>query len=106
MVANSSSSKKFLMYPRFLQIILEIQTANKHPYLPLAFTKKVFANMRRNFAGVHRPLLAAMLPAVANPADQEVQPEHAAQHVKEAQNVEEAQNVVAEEEQPQSVLKS
>ena len=88
MVANSTSSKKFLMYPRFLQIILEIQTKNKHPYLPLAFTKKVFANMKKKFAGVHRPLLPAMLPAIV-----EQDPGHEAV-------VEEGPNVVAEEEQP------
>ncbi|GJR28320.1 hypothetical protein Tco_1104552 [Tanacetum coccineum] len=33
MMANLKNKKKFLMYPRFLQIILNIQTENKHPYL-------------------------------------------------------------------------
>ncbi|GJU14755.1 hypothetical protein Tco_1142721 [Tanacetum coccineum] len=33
MVANLKSKTKFLMYPRFLQLILNIQTENKHLYL-------------------------------------------------------------------------
>ncbi|GKA70792.1 hypothetical protein Tco_0776931, partial [Tanacetum coccineum] len=74
-VANLKSKTKFLMYPRFLQMILEIQTENKHPYLAIVLTKKIFGNMKRGFRGVPRPLLPAMLPVVAvdqsaGPADQ------------------------------------
>ncbi|GKA12821.1 putative ribonuclease H-like domain-containing protein [Tanacetum coccineum] len=65
MVANLKSKTKFLMYPRFLQMILEIQTENKHPYLAIVLTKKIFRNMKRGFRGVPRPLLHAMLPVVA-----------------------------------------
>ncbi|GJU79993.1 hypothetical protein Tco_1282358 [Tanacetum coccineum] len=65
MVANLKSKTKFLMYPRFLQMILEIQTENKHPYLAIVLTKKIFGNMKRGFRGVPRPLLPAMLPVVA-----------------------------------------
>lgn len=65
MVANSKNKKKFLMYPRFLQMILNVETASKHPYIALPFTKKIFGNMKRGFEGVHKPLLPAMLPAVA-----------------------------------------
>ncbi|GKA72490.1 hypothetical protein Tco_0778706 [Tanacetum coccineum] len=65
MVANLKSKTKFLMYRRFLQMILEIQTENKHPYLPIVLTKKIFRNMKRGFRGVPRPLLPAMLPVVA-----------------------------------------
>ncbi|GJU81941.1 hypothetical protein Tco_1284306 [Tanacetum coccineum] len=65
MVANLKSKTKFLMYPRFLQMILEIQTKNKHPYLAIVLTKKIFRNMKRGFRGVPRPLLPAMLPVVA-----------------------------------------
>ncbi|GKA70925.1 putative reverse transcriptase domain-containing protein [Tanacetum coccineum] len=65
MVANLKSKTKFLMYPRFLQMILEIQTENKHPYLAIVLTKKIFRNMKRGFRGVPRPLLPAMLPVVA-----------------------------------------
>ncbi|GKE36569.1 putative ribonuclease H-like domain-containing protein, partial [Tanacetum coccineum] len=73
MVANLKSKTKFLMYPRFLRMILEIQTENKHPYLAMALTKKIFGNMKSGFRGVPRPLLPAMLPIVdqsAGPADQ------------------------------------
>ncbi|GKB18899.1 hypothetical protein Tco_0852822 [Tanacetum coccineum] len=77
MVANLKSKTKFLMYPRFLQMILEIQTENKHPYLAIVLTKNIFGNMKRGFKGVPRPLLPAMLPVVgvdqsAGQADQAV----------------------------------
>ncbi|GJW70151.1 hypothetical protein Tco_0127068 [Tanacetum coccineum] len=65
MVSNLKSKTKFLMYPRFLQMILEIQTENKHPYLAIVLTKKIFGNMKRGFRGVPKPLLPAMLPVVA-----------------------------------------
>ncbi|GJS42378.1 hypothetical protein Tco_0567421 [Tanacetum coccineum] len=63
------------MYPRFLQMILEIQTEDKHPYLAIVLTKKIFGNIKRGFRGVPRPLLPAMLPIVvvdqsAGPSDQ------------------------------------
>ncbi|GJU77709.1 ribonuclease H-like domain-containing protein [Tanacetum coccineum] len=67
MVANLKSKTKFLMYPRFLQMILDIQTENKHPYLTVTLTKKIFGNMKRGFRGVPRPLLPAML-SIANPS--------------------------------------
>ncbi|GKA71437.1 putative ribonuclease H-like domain-containing protein, partial [Tanacetum coccineum] len=76
MVANLKSKKKFLMYPRFLQMILNIQTENKHPYLAVSLTKKIFGNMKRGFQGAPRPLLPSMLLVAINPnAGQE----HAAQ---------------------------
>ncbi|GKC61787.1 hypothetical protein Tco_1089385, partial [Tanacetum coccineum] len=67
MVANLKSKTKFLMYPCFLQLILDIQMENKHPYLVVTLTKKIFGNMKRGFRGVPRPLLPAML-SVANPS--------------------------------------
>ncbi|GKB02304.1 hypothetical protein Tco_0830393, partial [Tanacetum coccineum] len=67
MVANLKSKTKFLMYPHFLQLILDIQTENKHPYLAVTLTKKIFGNMKRGFRGVLRPLLPAML-SFANPS--------------------------------------
>ncbi|GKA81720.1 hypothetical protein Tco_0788412 [Tanacetum coccineum] len=66
MVANLKSKTKFLMYPRFLQLILDIQTENKHPYLAVTLTKKIFGNMKKGFRGAPRPLLPAML-LVATP---------------------------------------
>ncbi|GJU84560.1 hypothetical protein Tco_1292106 [Tanacetum coccineum] len=62
MVNNISNAKKFLMYPRFLQIILGIETRNTKQYHVLKLSSKLFANMRLNFEGDHMPLLAAMLP--------------------------------------------
>ncbi|GJY43188.1 hypothetical protein Tco_0431401 [Tanacetum coccineum] len=76
MVANLKSKTKFLMYPRFLQMILNIQTEDKHLYLAVSLTKKIFGNMKRGFRGAPRPLLPSMLLVATNPnAGQE----HAAQ---------------------------
>nr|GEX07683.1 hypothetical protein [Tanacetum cinerariifolium] len=61
MVSNIGNAKKFLMYPRFLQTILGIETRNKRQYNVLRFSSKLFANMRLNFEGHPMPLLAAML---------------------------------------------
>nr|GEW21832.1 hypothetical protein [Tanacetum cinerariifolium] len=61
MVSNIRNAKKFLMYPRFLQTILGIETRVIRQYTVLAFTSKLFANMRLNFAGHPMPLLPAML---------------------------------------------
>ncbi|GJY94613.1 synaptobrevin, longin-like domain protein [Tanacetum coccineum] len=67
MVANLKSKTKFLMYPRFLQIILNIQTENKHLYLAVSLTKKIFGNIKRGFRGAPRPLLPSMLLVATNP---------------------------------------
>ncbi|GJW97129.1 hypothetical protein Tco_0178937, partial [Tanacetum coccineum] len=68
MMANLKSKTKFLMYPCFLQLILDIQTENKHPYLAVTLTKNIFGNMKRGFRGAPRPLLPAMLlVATTNP---------------------------------------
>nr|GEX06951.1 hypothetical protein [Tanacetum cinerariifolium] len=51
MVRNVDSPSKFLMYPRFLQVIINSQvddlTSHNTKYTSLALTQKVFANMRR-----------------------------------------------------------
>ncbi|GJZ05872.1 hypothetical protein Tco_0539665 [Tanacetum coccineum] len=62
MVNNINNSKKFLMFPRFLQMILDIETRITKPYHAVRLTSKMFANMRLNFHGDHMPLVAAMLP--------------------------------------------
>ncbi|GJW22121.1 hypothetical protein Tco_0032743 [Tanacetum coccineum] len=62
MVNNINNSKKFLMFPRFLQLILDIETRITKPYHAVRLTSKMFANMRLNFHGDHMPLVAAMLP--------------------------------------------
>ncbi|GKF06802.1 hypothetical protein Tco_0037470, partial [Tanacetum coccineum] len=67
MVANLKSNTKFLMYPRFLQMILNIQTENKHLYLAVSLTKKIFGNMKRGFRGAPRPSLPSMLLVATNP---------------------------------------
>ncbi|GJS99709.1 putative reverse transcriptase domain-containing protein [Tanacetum coccineum] len=67
MVANLKSKTKFLMYPCFLQLILDIQTEDKHPYLAVTLTKNIFGNIKRGFRGVPRPLLHAML-SITNPS--------------------------------------
>ncbi|GJT58802.1 putative ribonuclease H-like domain-containing protein [Tanacetum coccineum] len=65
MVHNLESNSKILMYPRFLQIILDITTENKGRYLAPTLTKKLFANMKRGYAGDIVPLLPAMLAGAA-----------------------------------------
>ncbi|GKD38653.1 hypothetical protein Tco_1258860, partial [Tanacetum coccineum] len=45
--------------------VRKIQTKNKHPYLAIVLTKKIFGNMKRGFRGVPKPLFPAMLPVVA-----------------------------------------
>ncbi|GJW72829.1 putative ribonuclease H-like domain-containing protein [Tanacetum coccineum] len=66
MVHNIESNTKFLMYPRFLQIILDITTDNNGKYLAPTLTKKLFANMKRGYAGEHVALLPAMLAGAAD----------------------------------------
>ncbi|GJW50520.1 hypothetical protein Tco_0091871 [Tanacetum coccineum] len=61
MVNNINNSKKFVMFSRFLQLILDIETRNPKPYHAVRLTSKMFANMRLNFHGDHMPLLASML---------------------------------------------
>ncbi|GJS21418.1 hypothetical protein Tco_0450050 [Tanacetum coccineum] len=61
MVANVTSKKKFLMYPRFLSMVLEAKPIKTNLYLAYQLTKKIFGNMNRGFAGVNRPLLANMI---------------------------------------------
>ncbi|GKD78881.1 hypothetical protein Tco_1341502 [Tanacetum coccineum] len=75
MVHNVESNSKFLMYPRFLQIILDITSENKGRYLASTLTKKLFANMKRGFAGDIVPLLPAMLAgAVVDQGEGSAQP--------------------------------
>nr|GEW85575.1 ribonuclease H-like domain-containing protein [Tanacetum cinerariifolium] len=68
MVRNVDSPSKFLMYPRFLQVVLDHQvddmTTHNTRYTSPTLTQKVFANMRRvrkGFSGVETPLFASML---------------------------------------------
>nr|GEV65482.1 hypothetical protein [Tanacetum cinerariifolium] len=68
MVRNVDSPSKFLMYPRFLKVIINAQvddlSSHNNQYASLALTQKVFANMRRvrkGFSRVETPLFASML---------------------------------------------
>ncbi|GJX52883.1 hypothetical protein Tco_0281252 [Tanacetum coccineum] len=65
MVHNLESNSNFVMYLRFLQIILDITTENKGRYLAPTLTKKLFANMKRGHAWDVVPLLPAMLAGAA-----------------------------------------
>nr|GEX85144.1 JmjC domain-containing protein [Tanacetum cinerariifolium] len=60
-VSNIWNAKKFLMYHRFLQTILGIETRVTRQYKVLVFSSKLFANMRLYFARNPMPLLPAML---------------------------------------------
>ncbi|GJU61613.1 hypothetical protein Tco_1243448 [Tanacetum coccineum] len=62
MVSNIGNAKKFLMYPRFLQTILGIETSVARQYHVFKLSSKLFANMKLNFEGQPMQLLAAMLP--------------------------------------------
>nr|GEY79568.1 copia protein [Tanacetum cinerariifolium] len=62
MIGNIRSKRhKILMYPRFLQMILGIQTTDPSPRPTFDFTAKLFSNMKLNWDGPHMPLLASML---------------------------------------------
>ncbi|GJS85943.1 putative ribonuclease H-like domain-containing protein [Tanacetum coccineum] len=78
MVNNITNPKKFLMFPRFLQMILNIETRNSKQYHAFKLTSKMFANMRLNFHGDTMPLLAPMLPpaqpAIAGESSGEAEP--------------------------------
>ncbi|GJT39096.1 hypothetical protein Tco_0938961 [Tanacetum coccineum] len=54
MVSNITGTKKFLMYPRFIQMILNVQTTDTTSFPSNALTAKLFANMR-NFQGTEVP---------------------------------------------------
>ncbi|GJU58291.1 hypothetical protein Tco_1236057 [Tanacetum coccineum] len=63
MIGNIGATKhKFLMYPRFIQMILGIQTTDPTPKAIGVFSSKLFANIKLKFEGDHMPLLDAMLP--------------------------------------------
>ncbi|GJT40355.1 hypothetical protein Tco_0940220 [Tanacetum coccineum] len=81
------NSKKFLMYPRFLQLFLNNQIENleavfNDEYVTPSHTKKVFANMRREgkgFSGTITPLFPSMLASQAVEGEgsgQPTEPQH------------------------------
>nr|GEW82582.1 hypothetical protein [Tanacetum cinerariifolium] len=96
MVRNVDSPSKFLMYPRFLQVVINNQvndlTSHNTRYTSPALTQKVFANMQKvgkGFSGVETPLFASML----------VQPQSQAEEEKEEEDDADEMPIVAELEQ-------
>ncbi|GJW25628.1 hypothetical protein Tco_0039439 [Tanacetum coccineum] len=68
MVKNLENKYKFLMYPRFLQLILNkdsrLNTSHKRLYIAPVLTQKVFSNIKREsrgFSGVETTLFPTML---------------------------------------------
>ncbi|GJU36154.1 hypothetical protein Tco_1184508 [Tanacetum coccineum] len=63
MIGNVKATKnKFLMYPRFLQMIVAIETADRTPRPTFGFTRKLFANMKFKWEGQPMPLTPPCLP--------------------------------------------
>ncbi|GJW15610.1 hypothetical protein Tco_0019743 [Tanacetum coccineum] len=72
MIANVKTKKnKFLMYPRFLQMLVAIETADRTPRPTFSFTRKLFSNMKLKWEGEEIPLTPPMLAiaAAGNDAD-------------------------------------
>ncbi|GJR80719.1 hypothetical protein Tco_0151504 [Tanacetum coccineum] len=66
MIANVKATKnKFLMYPRFLQMIVAIETADRTPRPTFGFTRKLFSNMKFKWEGEEIPLTPPMLAIAA-----------------------------------------
>ncbi|GKE40172.1 hypothetical protein Tco_1463577 [Tanacetum coccineum] len=68
MVKNLDNAGKFLMYPRFVQVFLDNQlegmATHNRTYIAPSYTKKIFANMRRqgkDFSGRVTPLFPTMV---------------------------------------------
>nr|GEX23938.1 hypothetical protein [Tanacetum cinerariifolium] len=79
MVTNVDSPSKFLMYPWFLQVMINAQvddlSSDTTKYTSPALTQKVFTNMRRigkGFSGVETYLFTTMLVQPRAAADEEV----------------------------------
>ncbi|GJT70752.1 hypothetical protein Tco_1030038 [Tanacetum coccineum] len=73
-----TTKNRFLMYPRFLQMIVAIETADRTPRPTFGFTRKLFANMKFKWEGQPMPLTPLML-AIAAAGDAAVE-ENAAAH--------------------------
>ncbi|GKA95510.1 hypothetical protein Tco_0817548, partial [Tanacetum coccineum] len=66
MIGNVKASKnKFLMYPKFLQMIVAIETADRTPRPTFGFSRKLFANMKFKWEGQPMPLTPPMLAIAA-----------------------------------------
>ncbi|GKB55664.1 hypothetical protein Tco_0911850 [Tanacetum coccineum] len=79
MIANVKTTKnKFLMYPRFLQMLVAIETADRTPRPTFGFTRKLFSNMKFKWEGQPIPLTPPMLAIAA--AGDAANEENAAAH--------------------------
>ncbi|GKA04078.1 hypothetical protein Tco_0676859, partial [Tanacetum coccineum] len=85
MVKNVDSMVKFLMYPRFVQVVLDKQVGNmsthNKTYDAPCHTKKVFANMKRqgkDFFGRITPLFPTMMVQAQEEVGEEPIPDEAA----------------------------
>ncbi|GKC45823.1 hypothetical protein Tco_1063545 [Tanacetum coccineum] len=71
MVKNVDSPHKFLMYPRFIQICLNMQKRHLQPhtrtYAAHSLTNKVFSNMKRVSRGYNR-VEVPLFPTIINPS--------------------------------------
>ncbi|GJZ32665.1 hypothetical protein Tco_0578101, partial [Tanacetum coccineum] len=66
MIGNLKAKQhKFLMYPRFLQMIVALETADRTPRPTFDFTRKMFANMKFKWEGQPIPLTTPMLAIAA-----------------------------------------
>ncbi|GJV73864.1 putative ribonuclease H-like domain-containing protein [Tanacetum coccineum] len=65
MMKNLEGGVKFLMYPRFVQVFLDkqVEGMSKHKgiYVTPSYTKKIFANMKREGTGRITPLFQTMM---------------------------------------------
>ncbi|GJX25281.1 putative ribonuclease H-like domain-containing protein [Tanacetum coccineum] len=65
MVKNVDSKTKFLMYPRFILMLLDkkkmLLKQHKKTYVAPSLTKKLFSNMKRGFSRERIPLFDSML---------------------------------------------
>ncbi|GJR62985.1 hypothetical protein Tco_1505147 [Tanacetum coccineum] len=78
MIANVKATRhKFLMYPRFLQMLVAIETADRTPRPTFGFTRKLFSNMKLKWEGEAIPLSPPML-AIAAAGDAADEPNAAA----------------------------
>ncbi|GJR81640.1 hypothetical protein Tco_0152425 [Tanacetum coccineum] len=66
LIANVKATRhKFLMYPRFLQMLVAIETADRTPRPTFGFTRKLFTNMKLKWEGEAIPLTPPMLAIAA-----------------------------------------
>ncbi|GJU73026.1 hypothetical protein Tco_1264431 [Tanacetum coccineum] len=66
LITNVKATRhKFLMYPRFLQMLVAIETADRTPRPTFGFTRKLFTNMKSKWEGEAIPLTPPMLAIAA-----------------------------------------